>query len=62
MSNEQALGLPMKPEAGRRWVDKVEFEVLGNLRTDFTMLTYTNLPPKSRRSADRPPEAQTSGS
>jgi hypothetical protein len=62
MSNEQDLRQPVTCEAGRRWVDKVEFEVLGNLRTDFTMLTYTNLPPKSTRSGDSLPEVPTSGS
>ena len=33
----------------RKWVEGIKFEVLGNLRTDFTMLTYTNQPSRSRR-------------
>jgi hypothetical protein len=33
----------------KQWVEGIKFEVLGNLRTDFTMLTYTNQPSRSRR-------------
>jgi len=33
------------------WVEKIEFEVLGNLRTDFTLMTYTNEPSRNNQKA-----------
>jgi hypothetical protein len=39
----------LNPGANKQWVDAIKFEVLGNLRTDFTMLTYTNQPSRNRQ-------------
>ena len=40
--------LYLNPGANKQWVETIKFEVLGNLRTDFTMLTYTNQPSRNR--------------
>ncbi len=33
-------------------VEAIEFEVLGNLRTDFTLMTYTNQVSRNHRKAE----------
>jgi hypothetical protein len=34
-------------EGKKTWIEKVEFEVLSNRQTDFTMMTYTNQPSRN---------------
>jgi hypothetical protein len=49
MSDKSLPACDSASNSGKKWIDDIQFEVLGNLRTDFTLMTYTNQPSRNTR-------------
>lgn len=53
MSDETLTTQDSPANPGKKWIGDIQFEVLGNLRTDFTLMTYTNQPSRNHRKSTK---------
>jgi hypothetical protein len=62
MSDETRMTQSSPANPGKKWISDIQFEVLGNLRTDFTLMTYTNQPSRNHRKSTQGGDRREPGS